>query len=306
MFDELNSKKVDSWYTPVEDSSYSANLKDLECNLGYLEQKNLMSNPDNWINKIICCDCLESLPKMQDDSVDIVITSPPYNISTRIGEGDVYDQYSDDLSMQQYQEFIFKVIDELLRVTRYYIFWNIQMLSSNKLAVLNIFSKYKDNIKEICIWAKTMSPPASTDNTLSNQYEFIIVLSKYDRIGKQFQRAFFDNRTKGQSNIANCLIKPINQDNQCPDHKATFPEWLPEFFIKHFSKEDDIVLDPFSGTSTTAYVAKQLNRRFIGFELSQNYVDFSNNRLNQKNILDLNFEESQSNNFKPSQQRLVL
>lgn len=281
-----------------KEESYGEILHDIEHLTDYYEQQ----DPKNWINKILYCDCLNALPKMEDDSVDISITSPPYNISTRIGEGNVYDDYEDNLSMQQYQEFIFKVIDELLRVTRYYIFWNIQMLSSNKSAVLNIFSKYKDNIKEICIWAKTNCPPASSENTLSNQYEFIIVLSKYDRIGKQFQRAFFDNRTEGQGNISNCIIKPVQHENLCNEHKATFAEWLPYFFIKHFTKEDDIVLDPFMGTGTTAYVAKQLNRKFIGFELSQNYCDFANKRLNQENILDLQFKENKD--FVPSQKRL--
>jgi len=281
-----------------QEESYSDTLKEIEHLTEYYENQ----DSNNWINKIICTDCLTSLAKMQEDSVDICITSPPYNISTRIGEGNVYDEYEDNLSMQQYQEFIFKVIDELLRVTRYYIFWNIQMLSSNKLAVLNIFSKYKDNIKEICIWAKTNSPPASSENTLSNQFEFIIVLSKYDRIGKQFQRAFFSNRIKGQENIANCIIKPAQHDNLCNEHKATFPEWLPEFFIEHFTREQDIVLDPFIGTGTTGYVAKMMNRRFIGFELSQNYCDFANKRLNQENVLDLNFKGNKD--FMPSQKRL--
>jgi len=278
--------------------SYSDTLKEIDHLTEYYENQ----DPNNWINKVICTDCLTSLSKMQEDSVDICITSPPYNISTRIGEGNVYDEYEDNLSMQQYQEFIFKVIDELLRVTRYYIFWNIQMLSSNKLAVLNIFSKYKDNIKEICIWAKTNCPPASSENTLSNQFEFIIVLSKYDRVGKQFQRAFFDNRTEGQGNISNCIIKPSQHDNLCSDHKATFPEWLPEFFIKHFTREQDIVLDPFCGSGTSCYVSKQLNRRFIGFELSQNYCNFANKRLNQENVLDLNFKVNKD--FVPSQKRL--
>jgi DNA modification methylase len=261
-------------------------------------------NPENWINKIVQGDCLELLPKLKEDSVDITITSPPYNISTRINEGNIYDEYEDNLSMEGYQEFTFKVIDELLRVTRYYTFWNIQILSTNKLAVLNLLTKYKDNIKEICIWAKTACPPASSENTLSNSYELIIVLSKYDRIGKQFKRAFFDNRTKGQGNISNCIIRPPQHDNECIEHKATFPEWLPEFFIRNFSKEGDIVLDPFSGTGTTAYVSKMMNRKFIGFELSKNYCDFANKRLNQDNMIGLRFDKAKS--FIPSQKRLEI
>jgi DNA modification methylase len=178
------------------------------------------------------------------------------------------------------------------------------MLGSNKESVLKVISKYQDNIKEICIWAKTASPPASSERCLSNQYEFILCLSKYDRKGKQFVRAFFDNRSGGQENIANCLIRNMQKDNKCPEHKATFPEWLPEFFIKLFSKEGDLVLDPFMGTGTTAYVAKQMQRRFIGFDLSEHYCNFARNRLNQLNIFGFSNPQNKQPSFAVNQKRL--
>lgn len=234
-------------------------------------------------NTIVCGDCLSNMVELPDDSVDITITSPPYNLTTRIGEGNLYDEYSDNLSEKEYQTFLYAVIDELLRINKYYVFFNIQPLSSNKLTVYNIFSKYKDYIKDVVIWAKTNSPPASEEGVLSHQFEFIFALSKYDRSGRKFNRSFFDNRNGGK-NISNCIIMPMNKDNDCNEHKATFALWLPEFFILNFSKVDDLIFDPFMGTGTTAVVAKNNKRRYFGYELSSNYCDYANKRLSQSNI----------------------
>jgi DNA modification methylase len=258
-------------------------------------------------NKIVLMDCLDGMKLLLDDSIDIVITSPPYNLTTRIGEGDIYDVYSDDLTETQYYEWLCTIMDELLRITKYYIFFNIQMLSTNKVAFLKLLSKYQSNIKEIVIWAKPNCPPASSERVLSNSYEFILCISKYDRLNKQFVRAFFNNRTKGHENISNCIIRPMQFENECAEHKATFPEWLPEFFIKHFSKEGDLILDPFMGTGTTAAVAKRLNRNYCGFDISENYIKFANNRLSQIHLRGLQYSNNSSPFVhKPSQKKLEI
>jgi DNA modification methylase len=78
------------------------------------------------------------------------------------------------------------------------------------------------------------------------------------------------------------VINVNNVSNQFSDkqlHPATFPEGLVEFFVKSFSNENDVVLDPFGGSGTTGIVAKKLNRDFIIIEKQEEYIDLINKRL---------------------------
>lgn len=76
-------------------------------------------------------------------------------------------------------------------------------------------------------------------------------------------------------------IKLGNTYKSAEKHPAIFPEQIPEFFIKSTTKKLDIVLDPFSGSGTTCFVAKKLERSYIGFDITKDYVDGSNRRLSQ-------------------------
>lgn len=77
----------------------------------------------------------------------------------------------------------------------------------------------------------------------------------------------------------NSSILPINTSQFRGDHFATYPEALAETPIKAGSRRGDIVLDPFSGTATTACVAKRLGRKYLGIELNKAYVELGNRRL---------------------------
>ena len=79
--------------------------------------------------------------------------------------------------------------------------------------------------------------------------------------------------------IKNYIIKPVNNNKNNAGHGYAFGEWLPKYFIHNFSKEGDIVYDCFMGSGTTAVAAYQLDRKFIGSEISKKYVNLANNRL---------------------------
>lgn len=231
------------------------------------------------INKIHCMDCLDGMKILSDDSVDITITSPPYNIGESIHHNkDMYVDYKDNLSDEEYKRFIIDSINEMLRVTKHYVFFNFQILSNNKLVYIDIMHHFRNNIKEFFMWAKTNPAPAVQDGCFANGFEFIIALSKYDTEGRTFKHHY----TK-QGKESNTIIRSTHKIFT-ENHYACFGKWLPRFFIEKFTKENDIVLDPFSGSGTTAVVAKQLNRRFIGFEISQEYVNIANQRLAQEQL----------------------
>lgn len=245
------------------------------------------------INKIYNLDCREGFKLLENNSVDIVITSPPYNAGENV-RGNFYENYSDNLEQEQYYIFIKEVITELIRVSKYYVFFNFQILSNNKIAYLRILNDFKDNIKEIIIWHKKQVQPAIQPTCLSSAFEFIIVFSKPEYASKRtFERAFFNNRLKGQLNLNvlygnSCAIHELNTFKG--NNKAVFPQYLVRHFLKKFSDVGDIVLDPFMGSGTVADVCKQLGRSYIGFEIDKNQINISQERLQQKTLIQNNLD----------------
>lgn len=230
------------------------------------------------VNRIYNIDCLHGLKQMEDDSVDITITSPPYNIGKSV-RGNMYDEYKDDMTQDEYYDFIVSVINELIRVTKYYVFFNFQMLANNKFSYMKIIGDFRENIKDIVIWHKKQFQPSVQSTVLSRAYEFVVVFTKKKYAEKSgFEYAFFDNRKKGglSSNViyGNSNLQEPNEFN-----KACFPSYFVEWFLKRFTKENDIVLDPFMGSGTTALVCAKYNRKYLGFELSMIQCYYAENRI---------------------------
>lgn len=234
------------------------------------------------IDKITCADCIEFMKSMQDDSVDISITSPPYNIGSSIRHNkDMYLEYKDNLTEEEYTGFIIRVISEMLRVTKNYVFFNFQILSNNKKSYIDILYKFKNNIKEFFIWAKPNPSPGVQPGLFANGFEIILCLSKWDFDGRTFKIHYTKQGTK-----SNTIIQKTNKDF-VEGHYACFGKWLPRYFIECFTKDGDIVFDPFIGSGTTALSAKELNRRYIGCDICQDYVDIANKRLQQNTLFDI-------------------
>jgi site-specific DNA-methyltransferase (adenine-specific) len=236
------------------------------------------------INKIYCEDNMLTMQKMKDNFVDIVVTSPPYNIGkNRINNENgkpiskSYKDYDDNLTHEEYFLQSKLWIDELLRVTKYHVFWNIQEVTNNKGIIQFLHNEYKNNIKEIFIWAKTNPASCIVDTMCGSGYEYIFCFSHDNPSSRKFNYCDFSNRNGDYVN--NVIIKPSNSDQETSGHSFAFGDWLPRFFIKHFSKEGDIVYDPFMGTGTTAKAAHMYKRKWIGSEITQEYVNLANKRL---------------------------
>jgi len=235
---------------------------------------------DEKLNKIHCQGCLEGMKELPDNYADVVITSPPYNAGKSV-RGNFYSEYSDDLPMQEYFNFIKDVINECLRVTKHYVFFNFQILRNNKIAYLQIFEHFKENIKEILIWHKKQVQPSIQETCLSSAFEFILVFSsKKSAENRSFERAFFNNKVRGQLNTNVIYGNNAAKEKNNTDNKAIFPQYFVEFFVKKFTQEGDIVLDPFIGSGTTGIVAKKFRRHFIGFEINKDYADEGMKRIN--------------------------
>lgn len=236
-------------------------------------------------NKVYNEDCLSLMELMPDDFCNITVTSPPYNFNLRIHYGQYRKRsvnevtkysgsYSDNLSMEDYFEWQKKCISEMLRVTKNYVFYNIQMITGNKVALFKLLGYFSENIKEVFIWDKINSEPAIMNGVLNSQFEFVIVFSK-NAINRQFDVCNFERGTL--SNVLKIHKKMNNKNSDV--HNACFPDKLPYELIRYFSNENDLVYDPFMGTGTTAKVCVVLNRKYIGSEINYKYCDVIESEL---------------------------
>ena len=229
------------------------------------------------INQIICGDCLEAMRGWPDNCMDLVVTSPPYNTGGKSlgyhpnsSTGDnFYGQYADDLSMSEYEEFLTSRIAESIRISRYS-FWNFQMLSGNKDVLLYLLSGFRKNIKDICIWRKQAVAQIQKGRTAKG-FEFVLLFGHDDSM------TFDYNNFPDNGYVPN--IVEIYKTESIPEHHATFPLRLPDYFTKYFSKQTDIILDPFCGSGTTCVAAKILGRKYIGIDISEEYCQIARERL---------------------------
>jgi DNA modification methylase len=225
------------------------------------------------LNKIYCESNLETMAKMPNKSIDYVLTSPPYNVKTkRIAK---YKDFKDGFSQEQYFEQQKELITELLRVTKNHIFYNIQMLSGNKIALHKLIGHFAENIKEVIIWRKGFGEPAISQKVFNSAFEYIIIFSNNEPKKRLFSDANFKRGT--QSNIFEILNSHSNPFANV--HKAIMPLDIPRYFMINFGKEKDIWFDPYMGTGTTAVAAIEEKRQWVGSEISNEYVTLANNRL---------------------------
>lgn len=219
------------------------------------------------LNTIYNEDCQKTMDRMKDGEVDYTFTSPPYNIGQ--GSFKKYKEYKDNLNQQQYLDWSIEIINSCLRVSKNHVFWNIQMLTDNKIALLSLQEHYKYKIKDILIWRKKSVAPALTKGVLNSQWEYIFVFSNHEPNLRRFKDGNFHGTL---SNV----IEVTRTRNEFADvHKATFPPDLPRTFISNFGVEGDIWYDPFTGTGTTQKQCILENRNFVGSEMSKEYFDIT-------------------------------
>jgi len=211
-------------------------------------------------------DCLEGLKRMSDNSVDCIITDPPYGInylSNHYKNGNPHKPIEND-------DKLFIPIDELWRVLKpngaIFVFF------SHKVPLID------KRVKNTIIWVKNNWTAGDLYSDFGNQYECIAFMPK-----EQFKL-----KSKRYSNI-------WKFDRVSPDklkHPTQKPTSIIRRMIESSTNENDLILDPFMGSGTTAIACKELNRKYIGFEISPEYCEIANKRLNQETIKG--FFETQS------------
>lgn len=238
------------------------------------------------LNKIYNENCIDTLKRFTDNYIDIVITSPPYNMNLRIRDNKYcsrqivkefstkYKGFDDNMPIDDFYDMHSNIIRELLRVSKI-IFYNIQIVTGSKRAFFKIIGEFSDQLKDIVIWDKGVSQPAMSYGVLNRQSELILIFENDNAISRKFSKYNFDRGTLGDIwNISRG--KKIDKS-----HGAVFPEKLVSKILQNFSDVGDLVYDPFMGSGTTAKMAYLLNRNYIGSEINSKYIDIANKRINK-------------------------
>lgn len=246
--------------------------------------------PTDLLDKILLGDSELLLKQLPDNSIDLIFTSPPYNF------GLDYSEHKDGIDWKQYFGKLFRIFNECIRITKYggRIAINVQPLYSDFIPIHHIISNFFMENKMIwrneIIWEKNNynakytawgSWKSPSNPYLKYTWEYIEVFSKGDlkHPGEPSNIDIMDSEFKEWVN-AKWSVAP-EKSMKDYGHPAMFPEKLAERVIKLFSFKNDVILDPFNGSGTTTKVARNLNRHYIGIDLSKNYVNLALERLKE-------------------------
>jgi len=240
--------------------------------------------PKHLLNKIIL-GTAENMQELPNNCIHLMITSPPYNVSK---------EYDEDLSLKEYLNLLKKSFTETYRVLvnggRSCI--NVANLGRKPYIPLSdyiskMMIEIGFNMRGEIIWNKASSASPSTawgswqsatNPILRDIHEYILVFSKGDY--KRVRGKKENTITKEQFMEWTKSVWVMNAESaRRIGHPAPFPEELPFRLIQLYSFKDDIILDPFMGSGTTAISALKSDRKYVGYEISKEYIELAEKRI---------------------------
>jgi site-specific DNA-methyltransferase (adenine-specific)/modification methylase len=248
-----------------------------------------MTEKDIFLNE----DCLLTMEKLPNKTVDCVLTSPPYNMTKRKGgyadKQPRYDSYNDWKSEEEYNEWtsnIFNHLDRVL-VDNGVVLYNFSYSIENPWLPYTMIASIIENtpftVVDTIVWKKSNSiPHPASYNRLNRIIEFVYVLARKKEV-KTFNchKKVSKISPSGQKyyEIVDNFITAKNNDETTTLNKATYSTEFCVKLLEIYTKEGDLVYDPFMGTGTTGVACRMINRHFIGSEISESQVQHSNERL---------------------------
>ncbi|MDD4178553.1 MAG: site-specific DNA-methyltransferase [Candidatus Margulisbacteria bacterium] len=233
------------------------------------------------------------MPELKDNSIDFIITSPPYwdlknyKSNKQIGLGQSYEQYLEEI------EKVFKESSRVLKAGRYFALVIGTRISDGELVhipadCISIFRNYSMRLKKEIIWTKPKgtqglwqrgttqflkSKPYPRNANYNIQHEFILIFRKENN------SIISEDKFRVNHKLSEEFIKEVAWTNwtigvsRQKNHPAAFPVELPTRLIRLYSYPGEVVLDPFMGSGTTALAANNLDRHCIGYEISKEYCE---------------------------------
>jgi len=230
-------------------------------------------------------DCLKLIKQLPDKSVDLVLTDPPYNLGlfmhkrgTNIkGMRDNHFAYSgwDDMEFEEWEQVMGHLLTECSRVLRdkgaLIMFMSIMKVET----IIQLATKAGLYYKTVGIWHKTNPMPRNMNLHFINSVEPWLYFINGGHTGT------FNNESKPVHDfIETSTITAA--EHKIGKHPTQKPKAVLQHFIKLLSNENDVVLDPFMGSGSTGVACELLNRRFIGFELNEEYYNIASQRIQDK------------------------
>lgn len=248
------------------------------------EQRIVKKIPEENLNRIFCKSS-EKMEELPNNSVHLVVTSPPYNVTK---------EYDEDLTLQEYLGLLRRVFKETFRklVVGGRVCINVANLGRKPYISLSsyitqIMVKIGFLMRGEIIWNKSASSGTSTawgswlsaaNPILRDVHEYIIVFSK-----KEFSRKKGDKENTCTKEEFLEYTKSIwsfpTENAKRVRHPAPFPIELPRRCIQLYTFKGDIILDPFMGSGSTALAAIHTDRCFVGYDINKKYVDIAQKRI---------------------------
>lgn len=264
------------------------------------------------VNNIICGDCEEVLLVFPENSIDLIITSPPYADSRKSTYGGIHPDHYVEWFLPKTKQFL-----RVLKPTGTFIL-NIKEKVVNgerHTYVIDLISKMRQQgwlWTEEFVWHKKNCYPGKWPNRFRDAWERCLQFNKSkdfsmyqeevmvpmgDWAKSRLKNLSKTDKSRDESRVKSGFGKNVSKwvgrekayptnvlhlATECSNrnHSATFPLSLPEWFIKLFTVEKSVVLDPFLGSGTSAIVANKLKRKYIGIDISLEYCRLSEKELN--------------------------
>ena len=257
----------------------------------------LFSNEDvnSPINQIITGNCLQILPTFSDGFFDCCITDPPFNMSKKKGLGWAFSSHItmqeqwDIFSKDEYFQFSVNWIKEVLRVLKtngnLFIFGSFHCIFTIGFILQNIFDR---RIISQIVWYKPNAQPNITCRMFTESTEFIIWAvnnesTKAKNWTFNYETMKGMNKGKQMRNMWEIPLTP-KSEKQFGKHPSQKPTSVLNRIILAGTNENDIIIDPFSGTGTTAVVAEQNNRKWIMIEKDETYNQIAQSRIDEYSL----------------------
>ena len=267
----------------------------------------------SFANKIFHGDCEEVIKGWPENSIDLIFTSPPYADQRANTYGGVKPSEYVDWFLPKTEQFL-----RVLKPTGTFIL-NIKERVVNgerHTYVMELILKMREQgwlWTEEFMWHKKNSYPGKWPNRFRDSWERLLQFNKHRKFNMyqdevmvpvgDWAKTRLNNlsetdKTRDESNVESGFGKNVSnwvgRDKVYPtnvihmatecsnrNHSAAFPEDLPTWFIKLFTQSDDIVLDPFIGSGTTAVAAKKLKRNYVGIDIAEEYCQQARQRILQ-------------------------